>query len=233
MSTGLHHKSKQFFKTLVPAGVIQSRLHKRVFMQFAEKIGLVYFGYVDQRDDEHRLVRGLTVSARHRDNHYCIGSYENYDITLVERRDTLHFPGKAPQAHDWIIMVFDLHTTKDLPHIFLGRRNHDETFYAHLFTKFSNLTAIPTSVFSQHNRQFIEKYALYTEPAHMVAVGQLFTPEITQVIAEAFGTLTVEIADKCVYVYAEHGHPTTHLLERMLRAGLWLAQTIDQAVSHT
>lgn len=225
------HKSKQLLKTLMPGVVIQSRLHKRVFMQFADKIGLVYFGYVDQRSDEHRLVRGLTVSARHRDNHYCIGTYEGYDITLVERSDTLHFPGKAPRAHNWIIMTFDLHTTRDLPHIFVGLRNHDEIFYAHLFTKFSSLTAVPRSVLAQHDRQFLERYALYTEPAHITASERLFNPEVTRGIAEAFHALTVEIADECLYIYAEHSHPTAHLLERMLRNGLWLAKTIDRLSS--
>ncbi|HMH69872.1 MAG TPA: hypothetical protein VK502_00580, partial [Candidatus Saccharimonadales bacterium] len=60
-------KSKQLAKAFMPAGIIQSQLHKRVFMQFADKIGFVYFGYVNQRSDDHRLVRGLTVSSNHRD----------------------------------------------------------------------------------------------------------------------------------------------------------------------
>lgn len=229
-TTALHQKGKQFFKTLVPAKVIQSRLHKRVFMQFAEKVGLVYFGYVDQQSDEHRLVRGLTVSARHRDNHYCIGSYEGYDMTLVERSDTIHFPGKPSRTHNWIIMTFDLHTSRDLPHIFLGLHAHNETFYAQLFTKFSSLTQVPLGRFGQHDAQFTKRYALYTEPAHMIAAEQLFHPALTKVIAEAFGTFTAEIADDCVYLYAEHNRPTLHLLERMLKSGLWLTKAIDASL---
>jgi hypothetical protein len=38
----------------------------------------VYFGYVDQRDDDHRLIRGHTVSATHQDKKT---SY--YDIRLL------------------------------------------------------------------------------------------------------------------------------------------------------
>src|ERR1044072_5775592 len=105
----VHDHAKYYAKAFVPAKVLQSRLHKRVFMQFAEKIGLVYFGYVNQRSDEHRLVRGLTVSAGHRDSNYCVGSFQGYDIALVERIDTIRFPGKSSKTHNWIIMTFDLH----------------------------------------------------------------------------------------------------------------------------
>lgn len=224
------HKGKQFLKALVPAKVLQVRLHRKIFMQFAEKFGLVYFGYVDQRADEHRLVRGLTVSARHRDNHYCIGSFENYDITLVERSDTIHFPGKPSRTHNWIIMTFDLHTSRDIPHIFLGLHAHNETFYAHLFTKFSQLTKIPLGTFGQHAAKFAGRYALFTEPAHMVTVEQLFHPAVTSIIADSFESLTAEVADGCVYIYAEHSRPSIQLLEKMLKNGLWLSQVIDSSV---
>ncbi len=220
-------KSKRAIKSFVPAKVIQSRLHKRVFTQFAEKIGLVYFGYVDQRNDEHSLIRGLTVSASHRDNHYCIGSFGDYDITLVERVDTIHFPGKPTKHHDWIIMTFDLHTSIDLPHIFVGLHTHSETFYAQLFTKFSQLVKAPLNVVSIHDPAFMHRYALYTEPAHTITAETIFTPEITKVIAENFGSFTFEIAEGTLFVYAEHQRPSTALLEKMLKQGLWLARVVD------
>lgn len=224
-------KGKRFLNALMPSKVLQTRLHRHVFMQFAERIGMVYFGYVDQRNDDHRLVRGLTVSARHKDNHYCVGSYDSYDIALVERFDTIHFPGKPSRAHNWIIMTFDLHTSKDIPHIFLGLHAHNETFYAHLFTKFSQLTRIPLGTYGQHDAQFIQKYALYTEPAHMLRVEELFHPEVTKIIAGSFGSFTAEIADGSVYIYAEHSRPSAQLLERMFKCGLWLTKTIDERMA--
>jgi len=220
-------KSKHLMKTFVPARVIQSHLHKRVFMQFAEKAGLVYFGYVDQREDEHRLVRGLTVSASHRDNHYCIGSFQGYDMTLVERVDTIRFPGKPPKTHDWIIMAFDLHTPVDVPHIFIGLHTHSETFYAHLFTKFSQLSKVPLGTFGAYDPAFTSKYAVYTEPAQSITAERLFDQKITKTIADHFGSLTIEIADSCLYIYAEHQRPSLALLEKMVKYGAWLAQSID------
>jgi len=220
-------KSRRALKSFVPAKVIQSRLHRRVFTQFAEKIGLVYFGYVDQRSDEHSLIRGLTVSASHRDNHYCIGSFGGYDITLVERVDAIHFPGKPTKHHDWVIMTFDLHASTDIPHIFVGLHTHSETFYAQLFTKFSQLVKAPLNITGIHSAAFMHRYAVYTEPAYTVAVEALLTPEVTTAIADTFGSLTFEISEGTLFIYAEHQHPSVNLLEKMLKHGLWLARIID------
>ncbi|MDN5274489.1 MAG: hypothetical protein JWP06_390 [Candidatus Saccharibacteria bacterium] len=220
-------KSKQALKAFVPSKVIQSRLHKRVFMQFAEKIGMVYFGYVDQRNDEHRLVRGLTVSANHRDDHYCIGDFGGYDVMLVERIDTIHFPGKPTRTHDWIIMTFDLHTKADVPHIFLGLHTHSDTFYAHLFTKFAQLVKVPLESSGAYNQAFTNRYAMYTEPAQLAAAQQLFDHEITKTIADHFGSMTVEITDGSLYLYVEHQRPSIPILEKMIKYGAWLAKTID------
>ena len=131
MKSRIIHKGKVKFQQLVPAKVVQSRLHKRAFQQFATKLGLVYFGYVDQRNDEHSLVRGVTVSTKHRDNHYCIGSFDGYDITVVERVDTLHFPGKESKTHNWTILTLDLHHGHDVPHVFMGLTSHHDTYHAH------------------------------------------------------------------------------------------------------
>jgi hypothetical protein len=220
-------KSKRILNRLVPASVIQAQLHRRVITQFAEKVGLVYFGYVDQRSDEHRLVRGLTLSANHRDNHYCIGTFDGYDITFVERRDTIRFPGKSTKAHNWLIMTFDLHTILDLPHVFLGLHSHSPTFYAHLFTKFSHLTKIPLENYGVHAKAFTDKYALYTSPDQMQNVSTLFDSTLTKPIGDHFGSMTFEVADGCLYLYADDQRTTQALLEKMLKYGVWLSQTID------
>lgn len=221
-------KSKQALQRLIPAKVIRSRLHKQTFRQFANKVGLVYFGYVDQRNDEHSLIRGLTVSTKHRDNHYCIGSYENYDVALVERVDTIHFPGKSPKTHTWIIMTFDLHHAVDLPHIFLGLHSHSEEFYAQLFTKYAHLTKINTAAAPDYDKEFAKQYAVFAKADHALAAEQLLTPVLAKTIAEQFHSLAIEIIDDTLYLYAEHAHPTTHLLDRMLTRGIWLARTLDQ-----
>ena len=223
----IRSKAKYLLKAVAPSKVLQSRMHKRVFKEFADKVGLVYFGYVDQRTDEHRLVRGLTLSPHHRDNHYCIGTFQKYDITLVERTDTIKFPGKSPKNHTWVIMEFDLHTRSDLPHIFLGLHGHHEIFYAQLFTKFATLTKVPLGTFGAYDPGFTSRYAIYTEPAKSLEAEQIFDQTTAKIIAERFGSLTIEISANCLYLYAEHQRPTEALLERMLKYGVWLAESID------
>jgi hypothetical protein len=220
-------RGKEAIQRLVPSKVIRSRVYKRTFQQFAEKIGLVYFGYVDQRDDEHSLIRGMTVSTKHRDNHYCIGSFEGYDITLVERVDTIHFPGKPSHLHNWVIMTFDLHRSVDLPHVFLGSHSHSETFYAQFFAKYSHFTKIDLEQTGLYSNEFLKRYTLYAKADHALSAERLFNPVLTQTIAEQFGSLTVEIYDGTVYLYAEHQRPSTALLNSMLNRGLWLTRSID------
>lgn len=216
---------------LTPSKVLQTRLHQRVMMHFAEKVGMVYFGYVDQRNDEHRLIRGLTMSSTHRDNNYCIGSFEGYDITLVERNDKIRFPGKPVKRHNWLIMTFDLKTPVDLPHIFLGLHTHGETFYAHLFTKFAYFTTVSLSHLGVYQGAFSQRYTLYTLPAQVLSAERLFGEEVAKTILEQFGSMTLEIADGCLYLYAEHQRPTNTLLDKMLKNGLWLAKVLDAEAS--
>lgn len=220
-------RSKRIIKSLAPAKVVQARLHKRVMMDFAEKIGLVYFGYVDQRSDEHRLVRGLTMSTRHHDNHYCIGTFQGYDMTLVERSDTITFPGKASQTHDWIIMEFDLHTAVDVPHVFVGLRSHTDTFYAHLFTKFPTLAKAPLGAFGGYLPSFTNNYSVYTPPVNVESAQRIIDPSVAQVMGDHFGNLMVELHEGSVYIYAEDQRPTQALLDRMLKFGIWLAASVD------
>ncbi|HEV7951920.1 MAG TPA: hypothetical protein VGO98_00935, partial [Candidatus Saccharimonadales bacterium] len=207
--------------------VILSHIDKRTFQRFAKKVGLVYFGYVDQRNDEHSLIRGMTVSTKHRDNHYCIGSFEGYDVTLVKRIDTIHFPGKPSRLHSWVIMTFDLHRFVDLPHVFLGSHSHNETFYAQFFTKYSHFSKIDLEQAGTYPAHFIKRHTLFAKADQSLSAERLFNPTLAQSIDEQFGVLSIEIHDGTVYLYAEHQHPSMALLDSMLTRGLWLARTID------
>lgn len=227
MKSRIIHKGKAKLQQLVPAKVVQSRLNKRVFQQFATKLGLVYFGYVDQRNDEHSLVRGVTVSTKHRDNHYCIGSYDGYDVTVVERVDTLHFPGKESKTHNWTILALDLHNRHDVPHVFMGLTTRHDTFHAHLLTKLSQFAKIHVGVLGQYEPAFIQRYELYAKPEQALTVERLFTPAVATVIATNFGHLMLEIDDGTLYIYAEGQRPTTALLEKMLQCSVWMAQVAD------
>ena len=130
-------------------------------------------------------------------------------------------------------MAFDLHTSTDLPHVFIGLHTHSDTFYAQLFTKFATLAKAPLGTFSEYPREFVSRYAIYTEPAQLPLVEYLFGQDIAGTMTEHFGSLTVEIADGCLYLYAWHQRPTVAYLTRMLQNGVWLASAIDQRVQQS
>ena len=63
--------------------ITNSRVQRHIIKKFTNKIGLVYFGAVNQHQDDNRLVRGFTVSQSHQDDHYSVGTVEGYNVTLV------------------------------------------------------------------------------------------------------------------------------------------------------
>src|SRR5260370_886221 len=91
-----------------PINLAKDLATKKAIKQLARKFKLVYFGHVSQEEARYQLLRGATSSIKHVDSHYTVGSFRGYDVTLVERRDELVFPGKAPRSYHWLIMQFDL-----------------------------------------------------------------------------------------------------------------------------
>lgn len=216
---------------LLPHELMLRRANKHAIMKFAEEVGMVYFGFVNQRTNEHQLIRGLTLSTSHRDTHYSVGSLFNYDVALVERKDTLRRPNGTLQPHRWLIMQFDLHNAANVPHIFLGLHTHSDAFYAHLFAKFSQLQRAPLGTFGMYDKAFTDRYAIYTQPAASLTAERLFDTEMTKMMASHFGSLTVEISDGSLYLYSEHNRISKSLLETMLQNGIWLAKHIDERAS--
>jgi hypothetical protein len=117
----------------------------------------VYFGYVDQRDDDHRLIRGHTVSATHQDNHYCIGTVRGYDVMLVLRNDVIRVPsGKEKRCH-WLIVTVDLHTKTDVPHCYVGHKSRDDEFAA----SYRQLHPLAIGGLGRYPHAFSSNYTVY------------------------------------------------------------------------
>lgn len=197
-------------------------------MEFAERTGLVHFGFVDQNEDEHKLVRGATVSTHHTDSHYSVGTYEVYNIAFVERTDYLRVAGKrTKQLHRWHIIQIDLTTMLDLPHVFIGLETHSDAFYRQLFHKYRTLSEQSLGVFGKQTANFLTKYNVYAAPTDALEVERILTPEVTSLIASHFGSVAIEIADQALYLYSEHKSITPEILVTMLENGIWLATQID------
>lgn len=199
---------------------------KKIIKQFARKFGLVYFGYVNQREDGHELIRGITVSATHFDSNFCVGDYKGHDISLVERSNILSYPNLPPAHYRWIIMQVDLRRD-GLPHVFIDANRHDEAFYATLFLKFANM--------SNANVLFVARSSLFTQIFRVFAPADKFDDveamlggDIAPMLAHHFRQFNYEIDGDRVLVYAENPVLTSHLLHEMLRVGQWLAEQLDK-----
>lgn len=211
--------------------VFATPTHRRAVMHFAEKVGLVYFGAVNHSEDDHRIVRGLTTSPHYRDDHYTIGTYDGYDLAFVERSGAIKIPKGKPERQQWLVMAIDLHTRRDLPHVFIGKRTHSQAFYLQFLTKFTYMSPLTLTDSEGYDERFLSYYTVYSRMTDADAVRHLFDPALTKAIIAHFHELTVELSDGTLYLYAENKLPTAPLLEVMLRYGIWLAKTIDAKVT--
>lgn len=214
-------------KRILMRNSLISRSRKNAIVRFANKVGFVYFGHVDQHDDEHHIIRGLTISLSHQDESYSVGSFQGYDVSLVDRHDIVESADKQTRTHRWLIFEFDLHSEADVPHVFLGAHTHRNSSYAKLFTSVPSLQFVPLGTFETHSEEFSARYSLFANPTQFIEVERLFTAEVTRTIAAHFWPLAVEVFEGAVYVYSDSQTVTAHLLETMLKNGLWLATQLD------
>ena len=204
------------------------RARKRMIIKFADKVGLLYFGTVSQHSDDHRIVRGFTVSSSHQDNHYSVGSINGYDVTLVDRSDALWQPDGSIVTHNWLIMAFDLHTKQDIPHFFLSARNHDQKPYMSLFTTFHTMKEVNLGTFETYSPEFTSRFLIYSQPSESIEIERLFPADETRVLAAHFWPLSAEQNENILYIYADNAHVTPSLLDTMIEDGLWLAGHLDR-----
>ena len=222
-------KLKNILRRATPGHLTADYRTRLAFNRFVNRVGLVYFGYVNQQDDEHRLIRGITLSPTHSDNHYCIGTYQGYDVMSALRSDTIHPHGADPKSYDWVIMTFDFHAQVDLPRMFIGHHSFNQLFYTHLLSTHPYIQQLYLRHYTQeHDLAFTNDFVVYTRSTSLLEAESILTPEITRGIAAHFKNIMIEVVDHSLYIYVENQHPTTELLESMLRSGHWLADALDE-----
>lgn len=211
---------------------INNRKHKSVISKFADKVGLVYFGYVNQHSDDHKVVRGFTVSSSHHDGHYCVGSVGGYSVSVVDRSDNVSQPDGSTKLHNWLIMAFDLHTKKPIPHFFIGAKGNDSHACDALFSTFPNMKEVDLGTFEAYSPEFKTRYSIFARPAKSVEVEGIIDAKASMVIGAHLWPLLVEQHENVLYIYANDQRITSTLLDTMLENGLWLAGHIDQFSSY-
>jgi hypothetical protein len=214
-------------KTAIPGmGWLQQAASKSVFKNICEEYSLVYFGSVSQHQDEHEMVRGVTLSPNHQDKHYSVGSIQGHDVILVERTDTVSYPGKHSENYTWLILQVDLRGV-DMPHTFVDAHHHDEAFYDNLFMKFARLTRVDKSLFADYDPMFLERFSLYATPdgADLLPTYMMFDTAST--LAHHFGHFDFEWFQDRLIIYSTGRPATKHLMDNMIRAGIWLAGELN------
>ena len=134
---------------------VKNRPNKRVISKFADRVGLVYFGFVNQHSDDHKIIRGLSVSPTHRDHNYCNGSVGGYNISVVDRINYVKLPDKSSNVHNLLIMTFDLHVKKAMPHFFIQAKNHNLNPYNPLFITYPNMKEVELGTFEKYSLSLI------------------------------------------------------------------------------
>lgn len=221
-------RTKHLVRRLKPATIVRKQTHRRLFRKFADRLGFVYFGYVDQHDDEHRLIRGVTVSTSHRDDHYCLGTYHGYDMALCERTDVVSAPDSKDEYQTWLIATADLHRSDDVPHIFIGTEGLSAGFYRLMQTKFPHLHRVYFGGVAPYDARFAEHFSFYASPSHTIAAEKLFGGELNTMLVEHFAGFSFEVHESTLYIYAYDCRPTSALLAQMLQCAAWLANEIDR-----
>lgn len=202
---------------------------KTVFQEICREHDLVYFGHVNQYDDEHELVRGITFSSNHRDNHYVVGTVHGFDVIMLERTDSISFPDKPVENYRWIIVQVDLHEYLRLAQTFIDAKHHESAFYNTLFTKFARLSSADHYFDDNYDKLFLERFRVYTPPDAADNLPLLLSPENAAIMAHHFGHFDVEWHNDRLMIYSTGRAPTKHLINNMLREGIWLAAELEKA----
>lgn len=216
------HVLSEHFKRALDRSSISSMRRRRLLRQFAEKNGLVHFGDVDQHEDDHRVVRGFTASPTHNDSSFMTGTFEDRDISLVDRFDMVFKGDHLVTKHRWLIGEFRL-ASSDVPHIFLSPEHDSHVHYDKVFTAFRYLDRLSIDA----SQELTSRYKILGSPSKQQEIEQLLDERVRVVIGAHFWPLAVELFEGSLYLYSCDRILSHHSLEVMLKNGTWLSQVLD------
>lgn len=214
------------FRHMVRRFSPQLRNRAKVLKAFANRMGFVHFGLVNQHDDDYDAIRGFTASLSHLDTDYIVGTYLGYNFRIVDRFDSYKH-GTHSHEQLWCIMEIDLHKAQT-PHIFLTPTGREAGEYDKLFSVQPYLQPINTMVLQNHSSEIHGRYQILARTTHVGDVEQLLTSPVVVGIGARFWPHGVELHNGKVYVYITQHRLTKTVLETSLASGLWLAEMLDE-----
>ncbi|HET6622536.1 MAG TPA: hypothetical protein VFG56_01230 [Candidatus Saccharimonadales bacterium] len=209
---------------LSPLGDLKT---KQLIKSAVETYSLVYFGTVSQTDDEHATVKGVTFSPRHIDHHYSVGTVEGFDVTLLQRTDSLSAPGKPIENYRWLLLRVSLKPSIKLSHVLVDTAQYNQTYYANLFAKFSRLNSAKHCFEGPAYGEFSQAFHCYTTPDNLDHLAGLIGPDTAQTILQHFPKFDVEWFDNQIIISSPEPLVSSRTIEMMLREALWLARYFE------
>ena len=202
-------------------------IRKKAAVSFAKEHKLIYFQSVNSQDESVSIVRGSTAAMDQVDTNYCIGSHAGYDIALVERMATVAYEGYKPSIHRWYVLQIDLHTTTNMPYMFIGTKQQSKAFYARLLNTHRQLGYLPVDSGADRTHQFHSHYVVLLSPAEVPAVHTLLNDHVVDTIAAHNYPFAIEIEGDSLTVITDALKPSKQLMDQLLHYGLWFAKEID------
>lgn len=196
-----------------------------ILRRIAKKFQLIYFGKVDQNKDEHDLIRGITVSPVHNDDHYMVGTHEGRNVAIVDRSDVLGY-GKQEIRYYWLTIRVELDYI--LSHILLFPLHHENKSYQQL-TAHHHIVPVRSLLDAHYSDEFLQRYEMYSFAGHAHMVENSISPEVAQVIAARFWPSAIEIDGKYLYVYLDEKALSETKTAAMVDAAVWLADRLSES----
>lgn len=217
---GLTH----FIRAFKPA----IRARGAALKKFTRSVGLVYFGTVHQHDDEYDAIRGFTASLSHRDSHYAVGTYNGYNVRLVDRFDVVKVARNPHHEQLWTILEIELEN-RSVPHMFFIPTGQEGGEYSRLFATQPHMQPLNSMILSNRSPEFHGRFQILASATHSHKVETLFSSPIIVGIGARFWPHGIEVEHGKLLVYITQHRLTKTVLESTLASALWLAETLDQA----
>ena len=204
---------------------ISKQLHTaRVVRNFAEGLGLIYFGTVSRDRSGQAAIKGITASNTYFDRHFSTGSFKGYDITMLVRRDTIAVTNHNDISFAWTVLKLNLDNRNDLAPLAIIDNDMIEVYSS----KFSNLQRLLPLRNSSHAQQFIERFSVLGRAANRLDVYKLLNDNMLQNLTFQTQKYSIELVDNELYIYIPAKYPTKNELTWQMNFGIWLAQNIDR-----
>lgn len=208
-----------------PLKTAKSLASARIMREFAHKFDLVYFGRVHHLDDDHQMVRGITLAADHQDGHFMVGNYKGYDITALQRTVPMSHPHHGSRSYRWTVLQVDL-KNHQMPHILITAGHQDRIFFDNMRIKLATFQQVPGKNLSTSD-EFDHHFKIFAGADALDDLPVILSPGLCATILQYFKHFDIEIQADQVIVYTAHSLITSAILQEMLREALWLASQLD------